>query len=146
MNKLITTKPAEIWADNYCGHCGERVGLQDNFCRNCGTGCHISIGDVVTAERAIGSVGHGNQTPVALNRHPSTLITDVLSKRWMVIGIIALIGPMGLPALWFSPRFSRITKIVATALYVLLSAAIPILLVWYFLDYSMQPLVDVFRK
>jgi hypothetical protein len=78
--------------------------------------------------------------------HQLQVLTTVLNKRWLVIGIIALIGPMGLPALWFSPRFSGLTKVITTAMYVVLSAAIPILLVWYFLDYSMYPLVDAFGK
>ena len=56
--------------------------------------------------------------------------------------MIALIGPLGLPALWFSPRFSNRTKIVLTSIFVLMTAVVPLAVTWYFLDYSMQPLLD----
>ena len=149
MNKLITTKSAEILADNYCRQCGARVGYGDNFCRSCGTGCHGSSGEVAT-QNAPPESSDRNQMPATKTNQPANhqlqVLTTVLNKRWLVIGIIALIGPMGLPALWFSPRFSGLTKVITTAMYVVLSAAIPILLVWYFLDYSMYPLVDAFGK
>lgn len=70
----------------------------------------------------------------------------VINNRLAVIGIIALLGPLGLPALWFSPRFSRPTKIITTVTYVLLTTVLPIAIAWYWLDYSLRPLVDVFGK
>ena len=73
-------------------------------------------------------------------------INAFLNNRLAVIGIIALIGPLGLPALWFSWRFSKSTKIITTTAYFLVTIVLPIALAWYWLDYSVRPLIEVFDK
>lgn len=146
MNQLITMPPVEIVTDNFCRHCGSPLVPHSNFCGECGAGCRdlIATGDsnsrspvgLVTAEPiSIGAAGAGTQA-----------IKAVLNSRLAVIGIIAFIGPPGLLALWFSPRFAKPTKIISTAAYILLTTVVPLAIAWYWLDYAMRPLVDVFGK
>ena len=146
MNELITTQPVEIVADSFCRQCGRRLTPTDNFCGECGTGCRDLIKIVDPMSRT--AVSH------VVTQPPSVVSTDdgmqpfdaVVNNRLAVIGIIALLGPLGLPALWFSPRFSRPTKIITTVTYVLLTTVLPIAIAWYWMDYSLRPLVDVFGK
>ena len=74
---------------------------------------------------------------------PADTVQTVLNNRLYIGIIIALIGPLGLPALWFSPRFSKRTKIVLTSLFVFMTTVVPLAVAWYFLDYSLRPLLDV---
>jgi len=66
-----------------------------------------------------------------------------LDNRWIVVGLLLAAGPMGLPALWLSRRFSRWTKIATTALFFLATAVLPLVATWYFCEVSLRPLVDV---
>ncbi len=70
------------------------------------------------------------------------MVTTVLENRGYVLAILLLAGPIGLPALWFSPRFSRVFKMVTTALYFLVTAILPIVVTWYLLDVAVRPLLE----
>jgi len=69
-------------------------------------------------------------------------IQTVLNNRWYVAMVIALIGPLGLPALWFSPRFSRRSKIAGTLVFVVMTTVVPLAVAWYFLDHRLRPVVE----
>ena len=146
MNQLITTPRFEIATENFCRHCGSPLGAQDNFCGECGTGCrdlievakpmsHTSLGLVAAEPMPIAHTGAGTQA-----------IKAVLNNRLAVIAIIAFIGPPGLLALWFSPRFAKPTKIITTVAYALLTIVLPLAIAWYWLEYALRPLVDAFGK
>lgn len=158
MSQLIP-KSAPLVVDNFCGNCGKDLQAQDNYCRGCGTPAHCieaTISTTVvtdaqsTASMEVQTVGQiesaGPGTTVAKRdpSSPASTIETVLNNRLYVGFVIALIGPLGLPALWFSPRFSKRTKIVATLLFVIVSAVLPLAIAWYFLDYKMRPLLDAF--
>ena len=116
----------------------------DNFCRNCGNACHVIINAelATVGNRAVGHVGDTTGTAIA-NPAAETL-QYVLNNRWIVMGVVALIGPLGLPVLWFSPRFKPTTKFVITGLYVLLTAIVPIVVSYYVLESSFKPIMEVF--
>ena len=146
MNELITKPHVEIATDNFCRHCGIPLTAHDNFCGNCGAGCRdlIEIADPLppTSLRRVAT----KPVSVATTNDGLQSVKAVLNNRLAVIGIIAFVGPPGLLALWFSPRFATRTKIVTTATYFLLTAVIPLAIAWYWLDHSLRPLVDVFGK
>ena len=73
-------------------------------------------------------------------------IAGLLNNRLAVIGLVAVAGPLGLPALWFSRRFSRLTKIITTVVFVLVTAVLPLALAYYWLEISLRPLVDAFGE
>jgi len=156
MSQLIP-KSTQLIIDNFCGRCGNNLLAQDNSCRKCGTQAHrsddtvwataIEVGSsssslATTAKNqtrsSAGTVAHHNQQL----SNPADTVQTVLNNRLYVGIVIALIGPLGLPALWFSPRFSKRTKIVLTSIFVLLTTVVPLAIAWYFIDYSMRPLFD----
>ena len=70
----------------------------------------------------------------------------LLSNRLVVVGILAIVGPLGLPALWLSPRFTRISKILTTAIFLLVTVVLPLAIAYYWLEIAMRPLVDAFGQ
>lgn len=85
-------------------------------------------------------VGHNHKQQLS---SPVTAIRTILNNRFYVCVVIALIGPLGLPALWFSPRFSNRSKIITTIIYFVLTTVLPLAIAWYFLDYAIRPISDV---
>ena len=146
MNELITTPRGMAVQKLSCCHCGNAVGTLDNFCRECGTGCHDPSLEVIASgpsSRSQADVVHGD---VAVVDNDVPVLQSIVNNRMAVIGVIALIGPIGLPALWLSPRFANPTKIAITVTYVLATTIVPLMIAWYWLDYSLRPLVEVFRR
>jgi len=145
MDQLITTPDnaptALATTDNFCGRCGNVVVPTDNFCRHCGNTCHdVVVAEIITQQSEV-------QTYYGAAPAPSPAreaIKRVLDNRWMVMGIVAILGPIGLPALWFSPRFRPPTKMVITTLYVVLTAVVPVVVSYYVLENSFKPLVEAF--
>jgi hypothetical protein len=74
------------------------------------------------------------------------MIDQALNNRAIVFAILLIAGPMGLPALWFSRRFSKPTKIVTTLAYVVGTVLLPIAAIYYYLEFSLLPLVNAFPK
>ncbi len=150
MNQLITT-PIDAAPDlpsssNYCGKCGNRVIGQENFCRHCGHACHeVVIAELIASDdapslRPAPTTAIGNVNPYRL------AIQQSLNNRLLVISIVALLGPIGLPALWISPRFRPTTKTIVTVLYLLLTIVVPVVVTWYFLENAFQPISDIMRN
>lgn len=146
MNQLITTSQFEIATDKFCRHCGSPLAAYDNFCGECGTGCRdlIAIGDPMPG-MPVGLVA-AEPMSIAPTSAGTQAINSVLNNRLAVIAIIVFIGPPGLLALWFSPRFAKRTKTITTAAYALLTIVLPLAIAWYWLDYALRPLVNVFGK
>ena len=157
MSQLIP-KSTQLIVDNFCGRCGNGLLAQDNFCRHCGTQANAADDMVwasaVEVESSSTSLTTTNQNQLGssagtVTNHnqqlssPADTVQTVLNNRLYIGIIIALIGPLGLPALWFSPRFSKRTKIVLTSLFVFMTTVVPLAVAWYFLDYSLRPVLDV---
>jgi len=141
-NELITTLPIEIVSSNYCRACGSRLTSNDNFCGHCGSDCRELIVGPYTANRI---ADRTNQQSTEIATVDSTAITfqTVVNNRWAVAGLIAFLGPLGLLALWCSQRFSNRAKILTTAGYVLLFIVAPLVVIWYWLDVALRPIVEV---
>lgn len=138
MSQLIPKAPPVI-INNFCGSCGNGLSAQDNFCRCCGTQAHcVTPVDLYSAESSSTAIaGRGQQLSSSAGA-----IQTVLNNRWYVAMVIALIGPLGLPALWFSPRFSRRSKIAGTLVFVVMTTVVPLAVAWYFLDHRLRPVVE----
>jgi len=138
MSQLIP-KSTLLIVDNFCGNCGSELSAQDNFCRLCGNQVHRGAAiDQNGANSPTTAIANPNQQVSS----PAGTIQTILNNRWYVGMVIALIGPLGLPALWFSPRFSKPTKVVGTLIFVVMTTVVPLAVAWYFLDYRIRPLVD----
>ena len=138
-----------IVINDSCSRCSVAFQGSDNYCRNCGLPTVVPV-DVVVAEESIDSphelaVVPSCQTDVA-TRPAQSLVATVLENRGYVIAILLCAGPIGLPALWFSHRFSRRFKIIATGGYFLVTAVLPLAIAWYVLDIAVRPLVDALSK
>ena len=138
MSQLIP-KSTLLIVDNFCGRCGTDLLAQDNFCRSCGAVTHggelIEQDGSNSSKSAVATRGQELSSPAGA-------IQTVLNNRWYVGMVIALIGPFGLPALWFSPRFSKPTKIIGTLFFVVMTTVVPLAVALYFLEYRLRPLVD----
>ena len=146
MGELITKAPLELSADNFCGLCGRQVVRADNFCRNCGHAVQELA--IVNDEFPLAVVA----PPVG--GHPNTLaplppvepVQYVLNNRALVVGFVILFGPFGLPVLWFSPQFSKPVKILTTTIFVLFTIVMPLAIAWYWMDYSLRPMLEVLNR
>ncbi len=139
MNELIVI-------DDSCNRCGVALFESDNFCSNCGLPAVADAYPNVPAELLDPptelAIVPSAPVVVAPVCQPSPL-AGVLENRLLVIAILLCAGPMGLPALWFSHRFSRRTKILTTTGYLLVTAIVPLAIAWYFLEVAVRPVVDV---
>ena len=140
---------------NECQGCGVWHAASDNFCASCGK--PTSSSDIITVDNGLSLISSPGQpafsssnssVSASSNEIPistSPAVTWFLTRRWAIVAVLLAVGPMGLPALWLSPRFSRPIKITLTLVYFLVTAVIPVAVAWYFLDVSLRPLVDVMR-
>lgn len=142
MNQLITTQPFEIAVDRNCRHCGRRLIPTDNFCGECGSDCR----DLIELVNPVTVGSPANQPSAEIATANTLTVERVLNNRMAVIGLVAVLGPLGLVALWFSSCFKTRTKIITTVAYVSLTTLLPIAIIWYWLSYSMQPLIEVFGQ
>ncbi len=138
-----------IVINDCCIHCGVAFLGSDNYCRNCGLPAVVPVYADVEVElvdsQADLTVVPSCQSTVAPRREQS-LVTVVLENRSYVIPLLLCVGPMGLPALWFSRRFSRRFKIITTTGYFLFTVILPLATAWYVLDVAVRPLMDVLSK
>ena len=141
MNELITTRPLEIVTNNYCRSCGTALFQNDRFCGDCGAACC----ELVVPSRSQYSLAQEQSKELA-TVDPAATFQAVVNSRTFVVGMIAVAGPLGLLALWFSQRFSNRTKIITTVAYVLLAIVLPLVVVWYWLDVALRPLVEILGK
>jgi hypothetical protein len=73
-------------------------------------------------------------------------VAVVLNSRMLVITLMLVAGPIGLPALWFSPRFSRTTKALFTLGFFLVTAVLPLVGAWYAFEVLLRPVADAIQK
>ena len=114
-----------VLATVFCNSCGAECHSEHRFCSQCGTSLAAESLPVRTRTTDV-LVAQGSTNP--------------LDNRLVVIGILLCAGPLGLPALWFSRSFSRVTKVVTTIAYFVFTAVLPLVIAWYWLDFAVQPL------
>jgi hypothetical protein len=102
-----------------CRSCKATLGASDNYCRHCGT---------PTAERA----GLSSRSKVAWWESP-----------WVVLTLLfVVLGPLALPLLWRSRRFTRPWKI-ALSIIVVGIAVFAVWQVWCALNRALKPLLEL---
>lgn len=126
MNELIL-------ASIDCTSCGVTLREGARFCSDCG--------DPVRATRPLAPA-----LAPSRNLDPRRAAIRILDHRWAVVGLLVAVGPIGLPFLWWSPRFSRPAKIITTILYFGLTVVAPLAVAWYWLDVAVRPLLKVFAR
>ena len=140
MNELLTTRPLEVVTSNYCRSCGTALFQNDRFCGDCGAACCELV------------VPSGAQNPLAQQQTRELATVDaatfqgVVNSRTFVVGMIAVAGPLGLLAMWFSQRFSNRTKIITTVSYVLLAIVLPLVVIWYWWHVALSPILEVLGR
>ncbi|QDU97507.1 hypothetical protein Pla8534_53550 [Lignipirellula cremea] len=128
----------------------------DRYCSQCGAEAPVPASDLPSlraagalTERApfTGLVPPPAPTP-ALPPRPLALNGPLLAlakNRPAVLGMLLCVGPLGLPLLWFSPAFSSTAKYIITGLYFALTAILPLVITWYFVDIGVRPLLQAFE-
>ncbi len=116
-----------VLASVHCHSCGAKCHAEHRFCSQCGTS--LATVSLPICKRT-------TDVPVVQGS------TNPLDNRLVVIGILLCAGPLGLPALWFSRRFSRVTKVVTTIAYFVFTAVLPLVIAWYCLDFAVRPLLE----
>ncbi len=103
-----------------CRQCSEFMDIGDNFCRCCGTISDVGTARVKTGKltppAALASVEAGPKPP-NWTESPVTVL----------LGLFVFFGPLALPLLWRSRRFTRAWKIALTVVVLLATYA----LCWY---------------
>ena len=117
MNELIVVAPL-------CSQCGREIPPGLNDCPDCETS-HVS-----TAVRPM----------------PAFNLSSTLERRWVLITILLVAGPLGLLLIWPSRCFARSTKIVVTVGVVLVTMVLPAALIWYWCEMAVRPLVDALAR
>lgn len=87
------------------------------------------------------------QTPAPPPAAPAKLelsrpLAAVLNSRLAVVAILLVAGPIGLPVLWFSGRFSKSAKIVTTLTFFAVTVVFPLAMTYYWCEVALRPLVD----
>ena len=131
-----------IVAACHCRSCGSEMFIGDNFCARCGVASGQSMPAVV-GEALVVAPNQGRLAEMPAN-DLTTAAGALLNNRTFVIAMLVFVGPLGLPLLWFSPRFSKTTKIVTSVAYFLFTIVFPLAMAWYWLDVALGPLLDVF--
>jgi hypothetical protein len=102
--------------------------------------------DLMTIESSAALVEVVAQPPALPQNHSLEITLSgpaaLLNNRAVVIAILCCAGPIGLPALWFSPRFSPITKGIVTAAFFTLTVVLPLAGAWYALEVLIRPIAD----
>ncbi len=106
------------------------------------THCEAASGDVVVVADVVDVPARREQSLSLVQLDPT--LARVLNNRLIVIAILSVAGPIGLPALWLSRRFSRPTKVITTVLFLLLTIGFPLAMVYYWCEVALRPLVDAF--
>jgi len=76
----------------------------------------------------------------------SPAVKQLLTNRRTVYGVLLCCGPIGLPLLWLSPRFSTLTKSGLTLLLMAVTLFLPIIIYWYFCESLLRPLATALGR
>ncbi len=76
----------------------------------------------------------------------SPAVKQLLTNHWMIYGLLLFCGPIGLPLLWLSPRFSRLAKSAITLLLMSITLILPIIIYWYSCELLLRPLATALGR
>ncbi len=130
MNELIVAVPL-------CEDCGHELSSESGQCLACESRSGLAC------ERRSGPVVVGREIGTVTRRTQGCLLPPSLERRWVVLAILLCAGPIGLPLVWLNSRFSRFSKIGVTVGFALVTVILPIVLVWYWCEAAIRPIVDV---
>jgi ribosomal protein L40E len=116
-----------------CRRCFALLEVEDNYCRRCGT----PTARVQAAWAA--ESGKADSPPLPEPKSRGKLLDGRISVLTM---LFAVLGPLALPLLWQSPRFSLAWKVVLT-LAVLLLTGIVVGLFCYVVQMTLAPLKEL---
>jgi len=109
-------------AEILCGKCKAPIGANDNYCRHCGT-------------PTAGPSGLSSRTAAAW-----------WESRWFVLTLLFLVlGPLALPLLWRSRRFTWSWKIVLSVMVVGVTVY-AVWQAWHSLNQALAPLLELERS
>ncbi len=111
-----------------CRQCSERLDSGDNFCRYCGG----------LTEAGAAMVKVGKLPPPASREIAEKPLSWTESRVVVLLLLFAVLGPIALPMLWRSRRFTRGWKIGLTVAVLLMTVA----LCWY----SAKVVMDAWQK
>ena len=94
--------------------------------------------EVVVEETAVST---GQRPPIVVG----SPLRAALNNRCAIVGMLALIGPLGLPFLWFSQRFSRRGKVVISVVFLVLTVVLPLAFAYHCVETAVRPLLEAFR-
>jgi len=114
-----------------CRRCYALLDVGDNYCRHCGAPTRVQGPD----DRSP-APSHAASIPAGASSSPAGL-----ESPWLVLLMLFLVlGPLALPMLWRSRRFSRAWKIVLTVAVLGLTALV-VALGWYLINKTiLEPL------
>lgn len=140
-----------IVANQICANCESNLLGTENYCADCGTGVNADRNELVIDAQIVNA--EPNTIP-AIRQPPNIQVfvqresqfDRILGNRLHVFGILLMTGPIGLPALWFSPRFSKTAKILLTIALLLVTVVLPLAVAWYYMDIVIRPVADALAK
>ena len=119
-----------------CGHCYTVLDVGDNFCRQCGT----VTGNGPTGNGATETLGTRGLVGSSTGASQGGLRPGWSeSPAVVLISLFVLLGPLALPMLWRSRRFSMAWKITLTVILVVLTVAM-LWMIWYLAMEVLRPL------
>ena len=79
-------------------------------------------------------------------KHCGEFLNKKPTEKWYfknssIVTLFVLIGPLALPAVWFNPRFSRTTKILITAVSLIVTYILTIVM-----TRSVQSILEYYKQ
>ena len=141
-------------ADKFCGQCGTPMladpGIEraicadcfsltstyDRFCRRCGSETNSSNAESIWNDGQIGS--ERSSVVSSPGKQPNSL-----DSPWFVLLMLFIVlGPLGLPLLWRSARFSIFWKVLLTSALAMITGCV-LLSIWQVAQMSLGPLLQL---
>jgi len=98
-------------------------------------------GDLLPASRATRSVANLPTNEAILAQLPP-VVTLLANSHLAIWSLILILGPMGLPLLWLSPKYSTASKIAWTLGMIFMTVVLPIALTIYCTQFLVSPVLD----
>jgi len=119
-----------------CPRCCAVLDAADNYCRRCGAPTAANVAPAASSRQT-------NLSPPRAIFAPGGTQGALSESRWAVLLMLfAVLGPLAIPMLWRSSRFSRTWKAVLTVLVLALTVLL-VWLLWYVVAMTLEPLGEL---